>query len=149
MLGTLIKPRNATASSKTPDTPVNAPVFSPAFMFRQPVASQIPLLPDGQHITYDRGTLVAQLPQRVEPLVNSMFQPLERGPIRNAYTRQWYWRHPEPQSDTMMPNGHVLVANGELKNLPGASSMVPHSRLTFNLRTPAWQIAPNKPAENA
>lgn len=145
-IGTLIRPRDGTSASKTPDTPVNAPVFSPAFMFRQPVAEQCRLLPDQERIEYDRTVLIERSPYQTLPLRNSLFQAMERGPIRNAFIRQWYWRHPQPQSDELMPNGHVLVADGNLKNLPGASSMVPRSRLTFNLRTPAWSVASIKPA---
>lgn len=146
-LGTLIRPRNGTAASTTPDTRVNAPVYSPAFMFRQPVASRVQLLPEDQHILYERGTLIKPPPGQVLPLRNSLFQPMQRGPIRDVFTRQWYWRHPQPQSDELMPNGHVLIADGLYKNMPGRSGMTPASRLTFNLRTPAWSTANIKTAQ--
>ena len=142
-VGTLIKRHNAAPADQGSNDPINMPVSAPTALFRQPVALQLRNMSEHRRILYDRGTLIETFKAQVIPPVNSIWQPQERGPIRNFFTRDWYWRHPQAQSDDTFPSGHVLLADGELHSLPGASAMVPRQRLTFNLRTPAWSVPPN------
>lgn len=146
MLG-LIRP-NATAPPGA-DAPAQAPSFSPGFMKRQPVVSKVKLVAPGTVIDYDRGILVEPIPIRPIPLQNSEFSRLERGPIRNYYVRDWYWRAWwNAFSDTVFPSAHVPIAflpgvDGTIGGLPGGTAMVPRSRLTFTLSTPAWTVEPS------
>lgn len=142
-IGTLIHRAPPAEMDQGSDAAVNSPVFAPTAMFRQPVALQLRNKPGHRTIKYERGTLIETFKGQVIPPVNSLWQPQLRGPIRNYYVRDWYWRHPQAQSDDIFPNGHILLADGELHSLPGASAMLPCQRLTFNLRTPAWSVPPN------
>ena len=131
------------------DASAKGPSYSPAFLKRQAVVSKVPEVAPGTCIDYDRGVLAKFGPGQVLPLRNSDFSRLERGPIRNYYVRDWYWRSVwgNTMNDTTFPNAHVPVAflpgvDGTIEGLPGGTAMVPRSRLTFVLSTPAWTIDP-------
>lgn len=134
---------NATAPPGA-NAPARGPSFSPGFLKRQAVVDKTPQVAPGTCIDYDRGILVEPMPGQVLPLQNSMFSRLERGPIRNFYVRDWYWRAWwNGFSDSVFPNGHVLPAvDGITGNLAGGTAMQARSRLTFTLSTPAWTIEP-------
>ena len=146
MLG-LVRP-NATAPPGADATP-RGPSFSPGFLKRQPIAQRVPEVAPGTCIDYDRGILVQQMPGQVIPLENSEWSRLARGPIRNYYVRDWYWRAWwNGFSDTVFPNAHVPVVflpgvDGTIGGLPGGTAMVPRSRLTYTLSTPAWTVQPS------
>ncbi len=139
---------NATAPPGA-DAPARGPSFSPSFLKRQAVVDKTPQVAPGTCIDYDRGILAELGPGQVLPLRNSDFSRLERGPIRNYYVRDWYWRAWwNGFSDSVFPSAHVPVAflpgvDGTIGGLPGGTAMVPRSRLTFTLGTPAWTIEPN------
>ena len=125
------------------------PSYSPAFLKRQATVQKVPQVAPGTVIDYDRGILAEPIPVRPMPLQNSAFSRLERGPIRNYYVRDWYWRAWwNSFSDTVFPNAHVPVVflpgvDGTIGGLPGGTAMVPRSRLTYTLSTPAWTVQPS------
>lgn len=133
--------------------PPIAPSYGPGFVKRQPVALPLRQIAPGTQIDYDRSITVERTPDQVIPLRNSDFSPLMRGPIRNYWVRDWYWRGWwQAFSDDTFPNAHVPIVflpniDGTIMGLPSGAAMVPRPSLRFVLHTPAWTI--NPPSEDA
>lgn len=131
------------------ETRGQAPSYGPGFIKRMARVFKIPLIIGQQTTDYDRGIVVNHGQQMLMPH-NSDFSPLFRGPIRNYFIRDWYWRgmwHTPYYStfeDAMMPNAHVLpTVPGQFdKSQPGGVIMTARPRLTSVLRMPAWSITP-------
>jgi hypothetical protein len=145
LMSTLSHKRPNASAPPGADAKPRGPSFSPGFLKRMPIVQKVPEVAPGTVISYDRSILVEPVPLRPIPLANSEFSRLERGPIRNFYVRDWYWRAWwNGFSDTVFPNAHVLPrVDGIVGNLPGGTAMVPRSRLTHTLSTPAWTIEPS------
>jgi hypothetical protein len=127
------------------------PSYGPGWIKRIPQVFKLALVPlGGEVIDYDRGILAEPIPGQVLPLQNSQFAQLERGPIRNFFVRDWYWRgmwrtpFSTTFDDAVAPNAHVPLAapEGRWKRTPGGTQMTGRPRLTYVLRTPAWTIDP-------
>lgn len=138
MLASLGRRKPAAQANPLTGGPQLPPAYAPTSLMLMASVHDLPQVPLDVTGIYDRGITAQRVPLQTPIIRNSEADLLERGPIRNVYVREWWWRNPYAMDDRFIAEAHLLPADA--KAVPGGVLMSPRPVIRFAVHSPAWTI---------